>query len=328
MAALIVKAAGLSGARYLPVMVPTRAERIRGAVLGHLVADALGVPYEFHEPTALPVRVSMDPPAGFARAHASVPLGTWSDDGAQMLALLDSLLDRRRLDADDLGRRLVAWYDWGEYAVDGKVFDVGIQTANAVRALRRGVPALEAGSMNDRANGNGSLMRVLPLGLWHRGTDAQLCADAAASSRVTHAHMRSVVCCEVYSLWVRRLLEGAAAAEGFVDAVGAFRRVHGLRSAEVTEFETRVWPEGAEFDLGGSGYVVDTFRAAVRLNEAGMPYEGVVRAAIALGHDTDTTACVAGGIAGLVHGVRAIPSSWLDALRGRDLPEQLLSRLG
>ncbi len=308
-------------------MVLSRKERVRGAILGHLVADALGVPYEFHEPEALPEVLTMDPPKGFARAHATVPPGTWSDDGAQMLALVDSLLHRGQLDAEDLGRRFVAWYDEGSYAVDGVVFDVGIQTAKALLALRRGVPALEAGASDDRANGNGSLMRVLPLGLWHRGTDAELCADAAASSRVTHAHLRSIVCCQVYSLWVRRLLAGASPQEGFDDAVAAFHAVHGAASAQVYEFDARVWPEDADFDLGGSGYVVDTFRAAVRLNVTGASYEEVVRAAIALGHDTDTTACVAGGIAGLVHGLGAIPSDWLSALRGRDLADPLIDRL-
>ncbi len=302
-------------------------ERIRGAILGHLAADALGVPYEFHEPAELPEVVTMDPPPGFRRAHASTPPGTWSDDGAQMLALLDSLLERGRLDAEDLGQRFVAWYERGAYAVDGVVFDVGVQTSNAILAMRQGIPALEAGSSDDRANGNGSLMRVLPLGLWHRGSDAELCADAATSSRITHAHLRSQVCCEVYALWVRRLLMGAAPEKSFDDAVAAFRAVHGSASDAVVEFETRVWPENARFELGGSGYVVDTFRATVRLTESGASYEEVVRAAIALGHDTDTTACVAGGIAGLVHGVDAIPNAWLDALRGRDLVDPLLERL-
>ncbi len=57
------------------------------------------------------------------------------------------------------------------------------------------------------------------------------------------------------------------------------------------------------------------------------PYEEAVRAAISLGSDTDTTACVAGGIAGLRDGVAAIPARWLDALRGRAIVDPLLARL-
>ncbi len=81
-------------------MPPTRQERIEGGLLGLLVGDALGVPYEFHPPEAIPPREAIEyqPPEGFRRAHASVPPGTWSDDGAQALVLLASLLECGRLD--------------------------------------------------------------------------------------------------------------------------------------------------------------------------------------------------------------------------------------
>jgi ADP-ribosylglycohydrolase len=56
-------------------------------------------------------------------------------------------------------------------------------------------------------------------------------------------------------------------------------------------------------------------------------YEEVVRAAISLGHDTDTTACVAGGIAGARGGTEGIPARWLAQLRGRELVDPLLAQL-
>ena len=149
----------------------------------------LRVPPPRSDPCRLGDRVRA--PAGFRRAHAGTPPGTWSDDGAQALALLSSLLDRGRLDPEDLGRRLLEWYDLGRFAVDRRVFDVGIQTGTALRALREGTPALEAGPAEERTNGNGSLMRVLPLALWHLGSDAELVADARLQSRVTHGHLRS-----------------------------------------------------------------------------------------------------------------------------------------
>src|SRR4051794_16317217 len=112
-------------------------ERIRGGLIGMLVGDALGVPYEFHEPEELPPAGEIDyvPPADFQRAHVGTPPGTWSDDGAQALCLLASLLDRGRFDAEDLGRRRLDWYDKGYCAVDRRVFDVGIQTGLALQAL-------------------------------------------------------------------------------------------------------------------------------------------------------------------------------------------------
>src|SRR5690242_237949 len=194
--------------------MPTLAQRLEGGLIGLLVGDALGVPYEFSEPDDLPepAEIEYSPPAGFQCAHRGVPSGTWSDDGAMALCLAATLLECGTLDPDDLGRRFLRWYDTGYMAVDGNVFDVGITVGRALQCLRQGVPPLEAGSTEESALGNGSLMRVLPLALWHRGTDAALAAAAQTQSRVTHGHIRAQVCCALYCLWARRTLEGRAGA--------------------------------------------------------------------------------------------------------------------
>ncbi len=207
--------------------MPTLHDRIAGGLWGLLVGDALGVPYEFHPPGELPPfhKLEMIPPAGFRRAHASVPPGTWSDDGAQALALLDSLLHCGRLDPDDFGRRLLDWYQRGYLAVDGDVFDIGIQTRSALHALRDGAPALEAGPRHEDANGNGSLMRALPLALWHRGSDEDLVRDAQLQSRITHGHLRAQICCALYVLWARYLLRGLPDAWSL--ATATLRKIYG-----------------------------------------------------------------------------------------------------
>lgn len=198
-------------------------ERILGGLYGLLVGDAVGVPYEFHTPATLPPwdAIEMVPPPDFRRAHTRAPAGAWSDDGAQALCLLASLLECRGLDLDDLGRRFVDWRDRGYLAVDGVVFDVGVQTSQALAALRVGVPALRAGPAGERQNGNGSLMRVLPLALWHRGDDRELVRDAALQSRVTHGHLRSQVCCALYCLWARATLHGST--DAWANATDALR---------------------------------------------------------------------------------------------------------
>jgi ADP-ribosylglycohydrolase len=308
--------------------MPTREERITGGVYGLLVGDALGVPYEFHAPGEIPPPEAIDfePPAGFHRSHEGVAPGTWSDDGAHALILLDSLLYQGRLDPEDLGRRLVNWYEWGYLAVDGRVFDIGIQTSTALAHFRAGTPALMSGPKGERDNGNGSLMRVLPLALWHQGSDAQLASDAMTQSRVTHGHMRSQACCAVYCLWARRILDGAA--DPWAAALATFRELYPEGFEARTELDTYIARPDAEDEPGsGSGYVVDCLRSARQCVVAGRDYEGVVKAAVRLGRDTDTTAAVAGGIAGLMYGVQGIPERWRSALRGRALLEPLLTSL-
>jgi ADP-ribosyl-[dinitrogen reductase] hydrolase len=77
----------------------------------------------------------------------------------------------------------------------------------------------------------------------------------------------------------------------------------------------------------GSGYVVDSLWSAIRCVLATSDYEGCVRSAIALGNDTDTTACIAGGLAGIFYGEHGIPDRWRSALNGKVIVEDLLSRL-
>lgn len=304
----------------------SKAEKIKGGIVGLLVGDALGVPYEFHKPEEIPVfdEIEFDPPKNFRRAHAGVPSGTWSDDGAQALILLNSLLECGKFDAAHFAKGLIEWFDRGFMAVDGKVFDVGIQTADAIRILKKDVPPLLAGGTDEYSNGNGSLMRVLPLALWHKGSDLELIADAFDQSAVTHGHLRSKLCCAIYCLAARRIMENAE--NPWQNAVDTFCETFPEGTIESNEFRSHICPKGMKYEIKGSGYVVDSLRAAYHLDEK-PDYEETVKAAILLGNDTDTTACIAGGIAGLKFGFGGIPARWREALRGKEIYEPLLEKL-
>ena len=307
-------------------MSTTLHQRLEGGLLGLLVGDALGVPYEFHPPQALPPidQIEMTPPRGFARAHVGVPPGTWSDDGAQALILLDSLLANDGLDLRHFADGLRRWLHEGFYAVNRSVFDVGAQTSTAINRLVSGVAPEAAGPATERHNGNGSLMRVLPLALWHTGDDAALVSLAMRQSLPTHGHPRSQACCALYCLWARAALRGHHAAwDWAVERLHELAPEAGLDAAEVALVTA---PDNAA-SIRGSGYVLDTLWSARASVLAGEDYAGCVRAAIALGHDTDTTACVAGGIAGIIHGAAGIPAEWRDGLRGRELLAPLLEGL-
>ena len=300
-------------------------DRIAGGVLGLLIGDALGVPYEFHRASELPgfAEIEFEPPVWFRRSHDSVPAGTWSDDGAQALILLDSLLTCGQFDAGHFAKGLIAWQDHGLMAVDNYVFDVGIQTSKAIWHLKQGVAPLLAGGTDEYSNGNGSLMRVLPLALWHQGSDVELVADAFAQSAVTHGHLRSKLCCAVYCLWARNIL--AETENPFERAVKILREIYDNDSPERTELEFHLRPDDLH-EPGGSGYVVDSLFSA-RWACGNADYEKAVKAAVSLGHDTDTTACIAGGIAGLKAGVNGIPARWRSQLRGQEIYESLLEKL-
>ena len=305
-------------------MIPNRRERLEGGLLGLLVGDALGVPYEFKKPHELPEfdKIEMTPPKGYASHNDSIRAGTWSDDGSQALCLFTSLWECGGLDLDDFGQRLVAWLNGGYMAVDARPFDVSSQTSEALTNFKAGIPAEESGLKGERNNGNGSLMRVLPLVLLWQGDDTTLVAAAHRQSLVTHAHPRAQVCCALYCLWARRELEGFDNA--WEKAVVQLREIYEFNKVFLTELDEKVRPFDVPEELGG-GYVVSCLHSA---HQACLEptYEQIVRRAISYGNDTDTTACVAGGIAGLRHGVQSIPERWWKGLRGKELVVPLIER--
>lgn len=303
-----------------------RRDQIAGGLVGLLVGDAVGVPYEFHPAEALPPtgQIDMVPPVAFPRAHANVPPGTWSDDGAQALCLLASLIEQRGLNLDDFGRRLVDWSDRGYLAVGGDVFDVGLQTSRALAALRAGAPPERSGPADEHANGNGSLMRVLPLALWHTADDAELIAMAARQSLPTHGHPRSQVACAMLCLWARQELSRANEAWGRAEEI--LMRLGVSAGLPYDEIEMVLSPSHRQ-RVRGSGYVVDAlWSARVALEEAS-DYAASIRRAIAFGNDTDTTAAITGGIAGIRYGRSGIPIAWCEQLRGSRLLDPLLQNL-
>ena len=301
-------------------------DRLAGSLIGLLIGDALGVPYEFHPPETLPAETDIEfkPPASFSRSHASVAPGTWSDDGAQALVLLDSLLMCKRLNLDHFAGGLLQWRAEGFCAVDGNIFDIGIQTQGAIARLKAGTLASQSGPAGERDNGNGSLMRVLPLALWHQSTDEELAMLAAEQSLPTHGHPRSQIACALYCLWVRFALSDAV--EPWEEATQRLRQIAPELSFPFDEVEIVLDPANAA-RTRGTGYVVDSLwsaRAAVVHTSC---FEESVRSAIALGHDTDTTAAISGGVAGAIYGLGGIPIRWRRELRGTEIYQPLLSAL-
>lgn len=301
--------------------------RIEGGLIGLLIGDALGVPYEFNPPERLPAAeaIEMTPPLGFRRAHSGVPPGTWSDDGAQALCLAATLAERGEFHALDFANRLRNWANVGYLAVDGHVFDMGLQTRRALQNLDEGFPPEYAGPSGENDNGNGALMRVLPLALWHGAITPQLIADAEAQSRITHGHARSRICCALYCAIACMLAAGQNFNNAWRSAADALHRHYSVGSDQHRELGFILDPLHAE-TVSGSGYVLDSLWSARACLIDDPDYETAVRRAIKLGRDTDTTACIVGGLAGIVHGVEGIPLRWRTALRGREELDPLLKR--
>lgn len=298
-------------------------DQIRGGMWGLLIGDAAGVPYEFMDAASIaklaPGAPGFDslasPIAVELRAH-KVSHGTWSDDGAQALALADSLVECGRFDPDDFAHRLIRWRFHGAYTPDGVVFDCGVHTSQALNAIRRR-ESVEVASRGRPSLGNGSLMRTLPLALWHRGTNAELVRDARAASAVTHYDPVAQDACALYCLLVRELRVGRDMNLGAAST--ALHRFGALTGrGEILRDMLR--------PPMGSGHVLDSLAAALDATTAAT-YASAVRSAIAMGNDTDTTAAIVGGLVGARDGLASIPRGWLDTMRGAEVAAPIIERL-
>jgi ADP-ribosylglycohydrolase len=164
-------------------------------------------------------------------------------------------------------------------------------------------------------------MRILPIALFESDDSTELIERAEQSSAVTHGHPRSRLVCALYCLVAARLLSGE------VDRKSALRSaIAKLEAHRGERFRKELDLIVGFSEPRGSGYVVDTFWSAWTAFESTMSYAACVRNAISFGGDTDTTACVAGGLAGIYWGVSGIPGSWLAAMRGRGVVTAILSR--
>ena len=301
---------------------PGPASRLAGAVWGHLVGDAIGLPYEGQAADQIGEVVF-----GASGSHNQPP-GTWSDDGALMLATLEALLQPGKVNPDAMGQRYLAWYRDGAYTPDGDgQFDIGNTTRAAMENLARGIPATDAGPSGEQDCGNGSLMRVLPIALASRMSDeGALAARAHQVSKITHGHPRAQVTCALYTLLTQRLTNWSRPSNAIFADKNTLKLIYMTSQAyapQLTAFnELLAWKERS-----GRGYVLDSFWSAWDAVAGASNFEDAIRRAIAFGNDTDTTAALAGGLAGAHFGWESIPRTWLRGMRGKEIVTPLVDRL-
>jgi ADP-ribosyl-[dinitrogen reductase] hydrolase len=280
-------------------------DRGLGALLGLAVGDAIGTTLEFAARDSYQPVTDM---TGGGPFHLKP--GEWTDDTAMALALADSLIANPRLDEADLMRRFVEWSEQGTYSCTGFCFDVGITTKDALaRWKRNGDPI--AGSTASESAGNGSLMRLAPVALQHRQDRKLLAEIAARQSRTTHAAPEAVDACIVY-------------ADILADAIVGRPRA-GVLSPRQTSAAGKIagvvggsWRGKARREIRSSGYVADSLEAALWCVGRSSDFADTVLMAANLGRDADTTAAIAGQLAGALYGMRGIPPKWLDMLAWRE----------
>ena len=300
-------------------------------LLGIAIGDALGVPVEFEHRQEL----EKNPVVGMREYGThNQPKGTWSDDSSLALCLAESLCNGYNL--NDIADKFIKWYYDGYCTPYGRVFDVGVTTARAISYLQSGCKPDLAGMDRERDNGNGSLMRILPLVpyILNMEEEGRFRIIEEVSS-LTHRHPRSILACialcefaiqyinlqsveKAYQAMQQTVLQ-LLKKEMFIEEDIPFKRLVGLSYEEFKAIELK--------DIHSTEYVIDTLEASLWCVFNTTNYKDAVLKAVNLGDDTDTVGAITGGLAGIIYGYDTIPSEWLEVLAKKDDIIELADKL-
>lgn len=271
---------------------------LRDGIYGLAIGDAVGVPFEFKERDTFK---ALDMIGG---GTYNFPPGTWSDDTSMTLATMKSIKNNGKIDLVDIGENFVRWRYQGEFTPFGDTFAVGRTTNQAIFNFKKTGNPKTSGLTGERDNGNGSLMRILPLIF----IDADE-KDIREVSAITHGHDISVEGCRIYVEIGKKLLNGM----DLKDAINSteikhkeYERIHYLESLSKDEIKS-------------TGYVRTTLEAALYTLLKTDNFKDSILEAVNLGNDTDTIAAVAGGLSGIIYGYDNIPRKWKKLLKNKEL---------
>lgn len=289
--------------------------KVKDGIIGLVVGDALGVPVEFSKKHER----EMDPVTDMREygTHKQ-PKGTWSDDSSMTIATMASIVNKNGIDYDDIMNEFLNWYYDNKYtnSNDGK-FDSGIATGNSLRRYHHGTPALESGGTGERDNGNGSLMRILPLA-FIPNIDYDTIEKV---SSLTHAHEISRIACVLYVEIARSMLENNLEITEHVKSSCDKIKDHYKDCPSLNKFN-KIFNNDLD-DVRGRTFVVGSLECVIHCMLNTDNYEDAVLKAVNFGEDTDTTAAVCGGLAGIYYGYDSIPKDWIGAINKIDEVESL-----
>lgn len=279
-----------------------RLDRARGCLLAHLAGDALGSQVEFMTAPQIAARY---PDGGPRDLESSAQWGTLpgqpTDDGEMMLALAHTLVEHEAFDA---GAARAAYRRWR----DSQPFDCGDTIKLAL-----------AGSPNRQSQANGALMRAAPLGvlaarLGPVDGPAQAAAWARADAQLTHPHPVCLEANALYAALVAQAVAGGGTAVGLADYLDATAApAHVTEPALQAVIDRSLEAPPAEFQAQ-MGWVLIALGNALWQLRRGAGLEEALVDTVRRGGDTDTNACICGGLLGPVYGISYLPARWLAVL--------------
>lgn len=295
---------------------------VRNGIIGVAIGDMLGVPVEGLQQVELEKNPVTD-----VREHGShdQPKGAWSDDTSLTLCLADSLV--RGFSLEDMAKTFLRWKVAKEWTAHDCVFDIGRQTNNALNNLYKILESGDAESLeylhyeaNEDTNGNGSLMRILPLYFYLQRKGMEENFDTVWNvSALTHPHIRSAYACLMYLIMLEELTQAEDIHNAYLKTAKRMREFFESRDDvdERIHFSRLIDNDISTLnrkDIYSGAYVIETLEASFWCLLNTRSYKDAVLEAVNLGYDTDTTGAVTGGLAGFFYGIDTAPIAWYESV--------------
>ncbi len=314
-------------------LISSTNDYIRDALLGAAVGDAYGVPYEFlsrAEISKLELgdMIGNDNNPGFvSRWSKAIPSGAWSDDTSMIVATMEAICANRSINYDSIMNNYLRWWNEGKYSSLEFPFGLGGVVNKSLVRYANGVSPTECGGRDFMDNGNGSLMRILPFSIYcieNDLDDNETLDFITKASSLTHGNEISIMACFMYTIFLKELVRTRNKNMAFSAMI--FTKYENYFSKETVERFKRI--NNPNFylkieDINESGYVIDTLETVMYAIMNSNSYRETIENCIKVGYDTDTSACIAGSLAGVLYGYENIPKEWLAKLRRREYLEGL-----
>ena len=302
---------------------------LSNGIIGLAIGDALGIPAEFKSREELKRYPITDM---IGDGTYNLPAGTWSDDTSMTLATIDSIISTGTINPNDMANKFLNWFRNAEYTATNETFDIGRTTLQSLAKYELKLyDASNCGEDNEYSNGNGSLMRILPIAyyIYYKDvTDNQEIYNIVKQvSSITHAHEVSILGCYIYVRFALELLNG----KNKIEAYNNIKKLdYSMFNNTTIDKYSRILNNNIqnlnEENISSSGYVVSTLEAAMWLFLSSNDYNNTILRAVNLGEDTDTVAACTGGLLGLYYGIESIKSSWKQNLKRYDYIVELCDK--
>ena len=285
------------------------ADRSRGALLGLMLGDALGMPLEFSKRDTKHVS-DLEKGGPF-----NLDCGYWTDDSSLAFCTAYSLSKCSGFNPEHMMESYSLWYRYGVFSSTEECFDIGNATRQAIESyLRSGEPY--SGSADPKTAGNGSLMKLAPIPIFYSDDFQRTVHFAAESSKLTHKAIEAVDACRYFAA----LLYGALNGESKEKILGElyspepdYWDQHPLTSS-VRKIALGSYKNKDRSQISSSGYVIDTLEAALWAFYRNENFRSGALEAVNLADDSDTVGAVYGQLAGAFYGEMELPFDWIRKL--------------